>query len=74
MEREHAQTCARDVPEVEDFPLAMEEETEEFTHLTITLRVRAIRALERWSSKPTKLSEVILRVFKLPHPSNGVEP
>lgn len=74
MERDQAETLARDVPEVEDFPLAMEEETEEFTHLTITLRVRSIRALEHWSGKPTKLSEVILRVFKLPHPATGVVP
>lgn len=74
MARDQAETLARDVPEVEDLPLAMEEETEEFTHLTITLRVRSIRALEHWSGKPTKLSEVILRVFKLPHPATGAVP
>jgi hypothetical protein len=74
MEREHTERLARDVPEVEDLPLAMEEETEEFTHLTITLRVRCIRAFEHWSGKPTKLSEVILRVFQLPHPATGVVP
>jgi hypothetical protein len=38
VERDQAETLARDVPEVEDLPLAMEEEAEEFTHLTIMLR------------------------------------
>jgi hypothetical protein len=40
-----------DVPEIEDFPLAPEEETPEFTHLMITLQLRLIRAMEHWSSR-----------------------
>jgi hypothetical protein len=38
----------RDVPLVEDFPLAPEEETEDFQHLTATLRFRSIRCYEHW--------------------------
>jgi len=38
-----------DVPMVEDFPLAPEEETPEFRDLTITLQLRGIRALEHWN-------------------------
>jgi hypothetical protein len=37
-----------DVPLVEDFPLAPEEETPDFLHLTITLSLRLIRATEHW--------------------------
>ena len=51
----------RDVPEVEDFPLAMEEETETFTHLKNTLRLRMVRAAERWSGKSVTLGDVIYR-------------
>ena len=39
----------RDVPRVEDFPLAPEEETPDFTHLALTLRLRSIRAYEHWN-------------------------
>lgn len=38
----------KDVPLVEDFPLAPEEETPEFRDLTMTLRLRALRASEHW--------------------------
>jgi len=38
-----------DVPLVEDFPLAPEEETPDFKHLEMTLRLRAIRAMEHWN-------------------------
>jgi hypothetical protein len=38
-----------DVPMVEDFPLAPEEETPEFRDLSITLQLRGIRALEHWN-------------------------
>ena len=56
-----------DVPEVEDFPLAMEEETETFTHLKATLRFRALRAFERWSGKSVTLRDIIYRTL-------GVDP
>ncbi len=39
----------KDVPIVEDFPLAPEEETPGFRDLTITLQLRGIRALEHWN-------------------------
>ena len=51
----------RDVPDVEDFPLAMEEETPEFRDLSICLRLRATRAIERWSGKPVTLRDIIYR-------------
>lgn len=38
----------KDVPLVEDFPLAPEEETEDFQHLAATLRFRSIRCFEHW--------------------------
>jgi hypothetical protein len=47
----------RDVPPVEDFPLAPEEETPDFTHLAMTLRLRSIRAIEHWNGN----THVILR-------------
>jgi hypothetical protein len=37
-----------DVPLVEDFPLAPEEETPDFKHLATTLQFRFVRALEHW--------------------------
>jgi hypothetical protein len=52
-----------DVPEVEDFPLAMEEETATFTHLTMTLRLRSVRAVERWAGKQVSLMDIIYRMF-----------
>jgi hypothetical protein len=56
---------SRDVPEVEDFPLAMEEETADFTHLDTTLGLRAIRAAERWQGKLVTLREIIYRTLKV---------
>jgi hypothetical protein len=47
----------RDVPLVEDFPLAPEEETPDFMHLATTLRLREIRAYEHWNGN----THVILR-------------
>jgi hypothetical protein len=52
-----------DVPEVEDFPLAMEEETEDFTHLKTTLRLRMARAVDRWSGKTVTLRDLIYRAL-----------
>ena len=37
-----------DVPLVEDFPLAPEEETPDFQHLAMTLNLRFMRAFEHW--------------------------
>ncbi len=37
-----------DIPLVEDFPLAPEEETPDFRHLEMTLRLRLVRAVEHW--------------------------
>lgn len=53
----------RDVPLVEDFPLAPEEETPDFMHLTMTLRLRGIRAYEHWNGS----TQVTLRdiIYKL---------
>ena len=54
-----------DVPTVEDFPLAPEEETEDFQHLMLTLRFRAIRCFLHWKGNTTiTLSEVIRRVVE----------
>jgi hypothetical protein len=51
-----------DVPMVEDFPLAPEEETPDFRDLTITLQLRGIRALEHWNGNThLTLAAIIMR-------------
>lgn len=54
----------RDVPLVEDFPLAPCEETPDFKHLTITLELRMFRAHEHWNGNPVILRDIIARLFK----------
>lgn len=54
----------RDVPLVEDFPLAPREETLDFKHLTITLELRMFRAHEHWNGNPVILRDIIERLFK----------
>lgn len=52
-----------DVPLVEDFPLAPEEETADFGHLTFTLQLRLIRAMEHWrGNTDLTLTGVIMRL------------
>jgi hypothetical protein len=54
-----------DVPVVEDLPLAPEEETSEFTHLTMTLQLRLIRAMEHWrGNTDVTLTALIVHTFK----------
>lgn len=62
-ERDAAEQRVCDVPEVEDFQLAMEEDNEELVHLTTALRLRMVRAVERWFGKPTTISGIIYRTF-----------
>lgn len=50
-----------DVPLVEDFPLAPEEETADFELLALTLRVRGVRAIERRTGNPNVTLEDILQ-------------
>ncbi|HRI71064.1 MAG TPA: hypothetical protein PK156_42825 [Polyangium sp.] len=52
----------RDVPLVEDFPLAPREETPDFKHLTITLELRMFRAHEHWNGNPVILRDIIERL------------
>lgn len=53
----------RDVPLVEDFPLAPEEETPDFTHLTMTLHFRSIRAYEHWNGNTSlTLQDIIYKL------------
>jgi hypothetical protein len=53
----------RDVPLVEDFPLAPEEETPDFVHLAITLHLRGIRAHEHWNGNTkVTLQDIIYRL------------
>jgi hypothetical protein len=53
----------RDVPLVEDFPLAPEEETPDFMHLAMTLRLRGIRAYEHWNGNTNlTLQDIIYRL------------
>lgn len=49
----------RDVPEVEDFPIDMEDETPTFNHLSNALRFRGLRAYEHWRGRKVTLAELI---------------
>lgn len=54
-----------DVPLVEDFPLAPEEETLDFQHLAMTLNLRFVRAYEHWCGNThLTLSAIIMRTFQ----------
>ncbi len=54
-----------DVPMVEDFPLAPEEETPDFRELATTLQLRGVRALEHWlGNTGLTLSAIIVRTLK----------
>ena len=54
-----------DVPLVEDFPLAPEEETPEFQHLATTLQFRLVRAMEHWCGNThLTLAAIIVRMVE----------
>jgi len=54
-----------DVPLVEDFPLAPEEESPEFRDLATTLGFRFVRAVERWKGNTDlTLTQVIVRTIE----------
>ena len=54
-----------DVPLVEDFPLAPEEETPDFRDLTTTLQLRGVRALEHWQGNThLTMAAIIVRTIK----------
>ena len=50
----------RDVPLVEDFPLAPEEETSDFKHLAMTLQLRSLRAYEHWNGNTKVILQDII--------------
>jgi hypothetical protein len=55
----------QDVPMVEDFPLAPEEETADFQHLATALRLRFARAVEHWRGNThLTLAAIILRMVE----------
>jgi len=54
-----------DIPLIEDFPLAPEEETPDFEHLMITLQLRLIRAMEHWRGNTNvTMTSLIVRMVK----------
>lgn len=54
-----------DVPTVEDFPLAPEEETPEFQHLATGLQLRLVRAVEHWRGNThLTLTAIIVRTVE----------
>lgn len=54
-----------DVPLVEDFRLAPEEETADFQHLAFTLRLRLILAMEHWrGNTDLTLTGLIMRTVQ----------
>jgi hypothetical protein len=54
-----------DVPLVEDFPLAPEEETPDFFHLTMALQWRLVRASEHWRGNTSlTLADIIHRTVE----------
>ena len=65
----------KDVPMVEDFPLAPEEETPDFLHLTTALNLRLARAFEHWQgNKHLTLTDVIVRAVEQAHGGSGHPP
>ncbi len=55
----------KDVPLVEDFPLAPEEETPDFQHLAMTLNLRFVRAFEHWRGNThLTLTAIIMRTVQ----------
>lgn len=60
----HEERRKNDVPLVEDFPLAPEEETPDFQHLAMTIRFRSIRALHHWKGSKLTLADVIHEVVE----------
>jgi hypothetical protein len=55
----------KDVPLVEDFPLAPEEETPDFQHLAMTLNLRFVRAFEHWRGNThLTLTAIIMRTVE----------
>lgn len=64
----------RDVPMVEDFPLAPEEETPDFQHLTTTLRLRFTRAVEHWRGNThLTLAAIVLRMVQQSMQGGGAD-
>jgi hypothetical protein len=56
---------ARDIPLVEDFPLAPEEEQPDFVHLRMTLQFRLMRAFEHWNgNEHMTLTDIIERYVR----------
>jgi hypothetical protein len=54
-----------DVPTVEDFPLAPEEETPEFQHLATALQFRLVRVVEHWQGNThLTLTAIIMRTVE----------
>lgn len=54
-----------DVPMIEDFPLAPEEETPEFQHLATALQFRLVRAVEHWRGNThLTLTAIIVRTVE----------
>ena len=61
----HKLASKDDVPLVEDFPLAPEEETPDFSHLSMALRFRAVRAIEHWrGNTDLTLTAIIVRTVE----------
>jgi hypothetical protein len=55
----------KDVPMIEDFPLAPEEETPEFRDLAMTLQLRVVRAVEHWKGNThLTLTAIIKRMVE----------
>ena len=61
MRFDHSIAAKKDVPLVEDFPLAPEEETPDFRDLTTTLQLRAMRAIEHWRGNTHLTLTAIIR-------------
>jgi hypothetical protein len=55
----------KDVPMVEDFPLAPEEEMPEFRDLAMTLQLRVVRAAEHWKGNThVTITAIIMRMVE----------
>lgn len=59
IERQQAERFTLDVPEVEEFPVARDDEDGRFTHLGNTLRLRGLRAVYHWAGRAATLAEIV---------------
>jgi ketosteroid isomerase-like protein len=70
----HERRRGHDVPVVEDYPTAPEEETETFRDLAMGLELRALRSLRQWNGESVTLRQLIEEVVANTNMTVGHQP